>query len=139
MLYVCSGFSYFIGILGAKLGFPICDPIACVVISFCIMKVAVDIMVDNFRKMLDESCEEPLAEKMQHTVLEQDGILGIDDMKTRLFGSKIYVDIDIIADGQLTLFEAHRIAEKVHLIIEETYPDVKHCMVHVNPCREKES
>lgn len=134
-----SSIGSFIGILGAKLGFPVCDPIACVVISFFIMKVAVEIVVDSFRKMIDESCEEPLVKKMQQTVLEQDGVLGIDDMKTRLFGSKIYVDIDIVADGQLTLFEAHKIAEKVHLIIEETYPDVKHCMVHVNPCKEKES
>lgn len=134
-----SSIGSFIGILGAKLGFPVCDPIACVVISFFIMKVAVEIMVDSFRKMIDESCEEPLVEKMQHTVLELDGVMGIDDMKTRLFGSKIYVDIDIAADGQLSLFEAHRIAEKVHLTIEETYPDVKHCMVHVNPCSQKET
>lgn len=128
-----SSIGSFIGIAGAKLGHPICDPIACILISFFIMKVAVEIVVDSFRKLIDESCDVDLVEKMRQTVMEQEGVLGIDDMKTRLFGSKIYVDIDIVADGELTLFEGHEIAERVHLAIENAYPDVKHCMVHVNP------
>lgn len=133
-----SSIGSFIGIAGAKLGYPICDAIACIVIALLIMKVAVEIVVDSFRKMVDESCDEVLIEEMQETVREQEGVLGIDDMKTRIFGSKIYVDIDIVADGFLTLYEAHQIAERVHLAIETEYPDVKHCMVHVNPDREGE-
>ena len=54
-------------------------------------------------------------------------------LMTRLFGSKIYVDLEIAADGTQTLDEAHQIAEHVHHAIEHTFPDVKHCMVHVNP------
>lgn len=132
-----SSIGSFIGIAGAKLGHPICDPIACIIIAFLIMKVAAEIVIDSFRKMIDESCDETLVEKMEKTVKTQEGVLGIDDMKTRIFGSKIYVDIDIVADSSLTLYEAHQIAERVHLAIETQYPDVKHCMVHVNPDREE--
>lgn len=132
-----SSIGSFIGIAGAKLGHPICDPIACIIIAFLIMKVAAEIVIDSFRKMIDESCDETLVEKMEETVKTQEGVLGIDDMKTRIFGSKIYVDIDIVADSSLTLYEAHQIAERVHLAIETQYPDVKHCMVHVNPDREE--
>lgn len=132
-----SSIGSFIGIAGAKLGHPICDPIACIIIAFLIMKIAAEIVIDSFRKMIDESCDETLVEKMEETVKTQEGVLGIDDMKTRIFGSKIYVDIDIVADSSLTLYEAHQIAERVHLAIETQYPDVKHCMVHVNPDREE--
>jgi divalent metal cation (Fe/Co/Zn/Cd) transporter len=59
--------------------------------------------------------------------------LDIDDLKTRLFGNKIYVDIEICADGNLTLSKSHQIAEEVHDKIEKSFSDVKHCMVHVNP------
>ncbi|MGN1131972.1 MAG: cation transporter dimerization domain-containing protein, partial [Ruminococcus sp.] len=52
---------------------------------------------------------------------------------TRLFSNKIFVDIEICADGNLTLWDAHDIAENVHDKIEEDFKDVKHCMVHVNP------
>ena len=61
------------------------------------------------------------------------GVEGIDLLKTRSFGSKYYVDIEIKADGDKKLWEAHAIAENVHHTIEQRFPLVKHCMVHVNP------
>ena len=45
----------------------------------------------------------------------------------------MYVDMEIAADGNKTLYETHEIAEQVHNAIEAHFPDVKHCMVHVNP------
>ena len=60
-------------------------------------------------------------------------IMNIDLIKTRLFGNKIYIDLEIAANQDLTLKEAHEIAQKVHDKIENNYEDVKHCMVHVNP------
>ena len=59
--------------------------------------------------------------------------MGLDLIKTRMFGTKIYVDIEISADGNLLLSESHHIAEDVHDVIEEKFPEVKHCNVHVNP------
>ena len=59
--------------------------------------------------------------------------MHIDLLQTRIFGNKIYVDIEIALDGTLTLQEAHGIAEKVHDDIESYFPKVKHIMVHVNP------
>ena len=49
------------------------------------------------------------------------------------FGNKIYVDLEIGADGNETLREAHAVAERVHNHIEKEFPKVKHIMVHVNP------
>ena len=69
----------------------------------------------------------------RRTVLSVEGVKRVDLLQTRLFGSKIYVDLEIAADGTQTLDEAHQIAEHVHHAIEHTFPDVKHCMVHVNP------
>ena len=61
------------------------------------------------------------------------GIRRIDLLHTRLFGMKIYVDIEIAVDENLRLKEAHHIAEQVHYSVENSFPEVKHCMVHVNP------
>ena len=55
-----------------------------------------------------------------------------------MFGNRVYVDLEIGADPMLTLADAHEIAERVHDAIEQTYPEVKHIMVHVNPAPEKE-
>ena len=73
---------------------------------------------------------------MRELVGKIEGVKGIDDIKTRQFGSRIFVDAEIAADGNLPLREAHRIAEKVHRSIEENFAAVKHCTVHVNPCAD---
>ncbi|SFS03703.1 cation diffusion facilitator family transporter [Anaeromicropila populeti] len=128
-----SSVGAFVGILGARLGFPVLDPIASIVICFFIGKASFDIFKDAVDKMVDASCEQELIDKMQEVVLAQEGVEGVDEIKTRLFGAKIYVDVEIAAKGDLTLNESHQIAEKVHNAIEKEFVTVKHCMVHVNP------
>lgn len=122
-----------IGIGGARLGFPILDPIASVVICVFIVKAAYDIFKDAIDKMVDKSCDEETEEKMRRLIEKQTGVLKVDVLRTRLFGAKMYVDIEIAADGDITLREGHEIAQVVHDKVEEEFPLVKHCMVHVNP------
>lgn len=128
-----SSIGSFAGILGARMGFPILDPVASVIICLFIEKAAFDIFRDSVDKMVDKSCPADTVEEMKKAILETDDVLGIDEIKTRLFGSKIYVDVEILMDASKTLVEVHTTAEKVHDMIEHRFPDVKHCMVHVNP------
>ena len=118
------------------MGFPILDPLASVVICLLIVKASVDIFRDAIDKMVDRSCDEKTEEEMRETILKVDGVKRIDLLQTRLFGTKMYADIEIAADGAQTLDEAHETAEKVHHAIEETFTEVKHCMVHVNPIHD---
>lgn len=122
-----------IGIGGAKLGFPILEPIASVVICLFIVKAAVDIFRDAVDKMVDKACDDDTVEAMTKVITEQDGVKSLVSLQTRMFGSKIYVDVTIAADGKLSLTDAHIIAERVHDRIEEEFSTVKHCMVHVDP------
>lgn len=131
-----SSVGAFIGILGAELGLPILDPIASVVICLFIEKASYDIFKDSIDKMIDKSCPNEVIEEMKKVILSQQGVDHIDDIKTRLFGAKIYVDVEFSADGDKTLTEIHKVAENVHIAIENEFPNVKHCMVHVNPTQE---
>lgn len=131
-----SSIGAFIGILGARLGYPVLDPIASVVICLFIVKAAIDIFKDAIDKMVDHSCDDETVNQMSYVINNIPGVDRIDLIQTRLFGSKIYVDIEIAVDGSLSLNKAHTIAETVHLSIENAFPNVKHCMVHVNPFSE---
>ena len=128
-----SSIGALIGIGGARLGFPVLDPIASVIICVFIVKAAYDIFKDAVDRMVDKSCDEETEEKMRQLIKEQTGVLKVDVLRTRLFGAKMYVDIEIAADGDITLREGHEIAQVVHDKVEEEFPLVKHCMVHVNP------
>lgn len=122
-----------IGIGGARLGFPILDPVASLIICIFIEKAALDIFMDAVNKMVDRACDEATEEELRQCVLSEQGVLGIDLLQTRTFGNKIYVDVEICVDGSITLNEAHGIAEGVHDRIEHEFSRVKHIMVHVNP------
>ena len=128
-----SSVGSFVGIFGAMLGLPILDPIASVLIAALVVKVSVDIFIDAVRRMTDRSCDEKTVEELKRVILGVDGVMSVDLVRTRLFGDKIYVDVEIGADGNMTLTESHGVAENVHDAIEGYSPSVKHCMVHVNP------
>ena len=81
--------------------------------------------------------EGPLLTQLQELVLKQEGVLALDDIKTRQFGSRYFVDVEIACDGDLSLREAHAIASRVHDEIEHHFPETKHCLVHVNPYGEE--
>jgi len=59
--------------------------------------------------------------------------VSLDTLRTRKFGSKVYIDAEISVDGSMTLSDAHSIAERVHNAVEHKYPDIKHIMIHENP------
>ncbi len=122
-----------VGILGARLGYPVLDAVASVTICLFIEKAAFDIFRDAMDKMVDKSCPDETVKMMRAVVKGEEGVIDIDDIKTRLFGDKIYVDVEISANGGKSLEESHAIAEHVHEAIEREFPMVKHCMVHVNP------
>lgn len=132
-----SSIGALIGIGGAMLGFPVMDSIASLVIFVFIAKASTDIFKDAMDKMVDHSCDEETEKQIYDCIMKNENVKGIDLLQTRIFGNKIYVDVEIQADPSYTLQEAHDIAEVVHDGIEQDFPKVKHIMVHVNPANAK--
>jgi cation diffusion facilitator family transporter len=128
-----SSVGAFIGIFGAILGYPALDAAASIVICLFIAKAAYDVFMDAVNKMVDKSCDDETLEALRSLVAAQEGVISVDDIRTRIFGSRMFVDIEIAADKDLVLSKAHEIAESVHDAVEKNFPSVKHCMVHVNP------
>lgn len=128
-----SSVGSFIGIFGARAGYALLDPAASLAICLLICKSALDIFIDAVNKMTDRACDDKTLAEIKTLILEQENVLGVDLLRTRLFGDRIYVDVEISADGDLPLSAGHRIAHTVHDAIETRFEAVKHCMVHVNP------
>ena len=128
-----SSVGSFIGIGLAKLGLPFMDPVASIIICLLILKVAFDISRDAVYKMLDTSCDNGFEQKVRTFVEEQTGVQRIDLLRTRQFGNRIYVDLEIAVKPDISLRDAHGIAERVHSAVEQEFPNVKHVMIHVNP------
>ena len=128
-----SSIGSFVGILGARMGYPICDPLASVIISVFIVKAAVEIFRDAVRGIMDTSCNTEIMKQMKGIILGVSGVLAVDRINTRLFGNRVYVEVEIQVSNQLNVIQSHAISQSCHDAIEVEFPNVKHCMVHVNP------
>ena len=112
---------------------PIFDIIASVVICAFIIKIAISIFIESSNKLTDKSCTNEEIENYRFLLLKVDGIISIDQLKTRIFGNRIFVDVEIGANENLSLKKAHEIAKTAKNIIESNDKRIKRCMVYVNP------
>ena len=128
-----SSIGALIGIVGARIGYPIIDVIASLIICLFIIKAAFDIFKDAINKMVDRSCNIETEKSIIQCAEKQPGVIRVDLINTRMFGNRIYVDIEICVQRNISLVESHDIANLVHDAIESSFPKVKHVMVHVNP------
>ena len=133
-----SSVSALIGIAGARLGLPVLDPVASLVICLMIMKAAYDIFRDAMEKMVDQSAGAETEERIRQCALRHPGVLSVDLLMSRRFGSRLYIEMEISMDGDLTLRQSHAVAEQVHADVEAAFPEVKHIMIHVNPAGEQD-
>lgn len=128
-----SSIGSLIGIIGAMLGFKFLDPLAGMIICLFILKPAISIFYDASTKMIDHSCSCDITHQLKKFISNQQDIKHIDSLKTRMFGERYYVDLEISVDELLSLKEAHDIVHQLHDALEKEFPDIKHCMIHVNP------
>ena len=125
-----------IGIAFSMAGYAIMDMIASIIICLFILKASVDIIKDTINKMTDHACSPEDKRHIEEYIRSEEGVLGIDLLRTRLFGNRIYVEAEIIVWGDMSLRDAHAIAERVHDGLEKSFPKIKHIMIHVNPSEE---
>lgn len=113
--------------------FVIADAIAALVISVFIVVVAWKILKESIDEITDKAVDINTLEKAKNIIRNVTGVKRIDSIKSRRHGIKMYFDVEISVDDNLSIVEAHNIAEEVHLNIENEIEDTKHCTVHVNP------
>jgi cation diffusion facilitator family transporter len=128
-----SSIGTLIGIGAARLGYPIADPIAAILVSLLILKVAYDIYAKSIRELMDSSAPRSQIQALHQTILSIENVKGIDSLKTRIHGNMIYIDVDIVVDRSISVSAGHEIANKVRDTVKSKFTDVKDIMVHVNP------
>lgn len=127
-----------VGIIGLIIGgnLELFDPIASIVIALFIIKVSIDIFKEAINELVDKAAPFEVENEIKGLVLKCDGVISINSLKTRMFGNKLYVELEIVVDSNITVKEGHNIAKNVHDVIESSNSNVKHCMVHVDPSDE---
>lgn len=125
-----------LGISGAILlgeGWRILDPIAGIIVSLFILKIAWDIAKPSINELLDSSLPESIQKELIDIVTKTDGVQQFHNLRTRRIGEAISVEVHIKVDKKLTVEASHQIATEIEIAIRLKFGERTHAIVHVEP------
>lgn len=128
-----SSVAALIGIIGARISFLYLDPIAGLIVSGFIIKIAFSLIRSNIGIMMDEKPSSLFINNIKAIVRETEGVKNIDNINVHRRGSTFTIDMEIAVDGSLTVDEGHKIAFDVKAKLLKRVRYVRDVMVHVNP------
>ena len=125
-----------IGIGGAILlgdNWRVLDPIAAVVVSFFIMKVAIQLLLPCVDELLEKSLPAEVEDKIQETILSFSDVSSPHHLRTRRIGNYYAIEVHVRMDGKTSLEEAHRTATAIEMKLKEMFGPKTHVGIHLEP------
>lgn len=128
-----SSIGSLVGVIGAILGFKLLDPLMSILICILIIKVSVKLIKTAVDQLIDTAAPKEVEREIRKIINSYEDIVSIDVLKTRLFGNKIYVEVEVSIDENMSFKNVHSLIHKIHNEIESSNKLIKHCMIHANP------
>jgi len=123
----------FIGISGAQFGLFWLDPLAGFIVGIIICKTAWDIFKDATHTLTDGIDEEQIS-KIRKSISKDKDVKEVADVKGRIHGNYLLIEITILVDPDLNVEESHQITERIENHLEEEYY-ITHAHIHIEPYR----
>lgn len=113
----------------------ILDPIAAVLVSFFIVRVAYGLLKKSLGELLERSLDTEIEEEMMEIIKKHPGVCESHNFRTRCIGNNYAIDVDIRVDSTLTIVEAHDIAHSLEEEIRRKYGEDTFIMTHIEPVK----
>jgi cation diffusion facilitator family transporter len=102
-----------IGVLGAQFGFHHLDPIAAVFVALIIVKVSINCIRESVQGLMDKSIPPETKQKLRMVISQIDQVIGINFLRARLLGDKIWIDLGIRVFSDLTVQQCDDISQRI--------------------------
>lgn len=109
------------------------DPIAGIIVSLLILKVAYEMGIQAINVLMESSVSEEKQKFYQDLILSFPEVKRIDLLRAREHGNYILIDIRIGVRGDMTIQEGHDITRKIRDAIKKEDPKVEEVLIHLNP------
>ncbi len=129
------------GIGGALLlgpGWQVLDPLAAIIVSFFIIRVAYGIGRQSLEELMEKSLPEELEEQIRQALMETDAASDPHNLRTRKIGNSYAVDVHVRMDGELTVRESHEITRTMEQRIRRILGPNSFISIHVEPAKPSE-
>ena len=128
-----------LSVIGSLLGWRWLDPIGAIIIAAMIAKMAVQMIWHSAQELIDHGVDAKTFEKIKDIINSVSGVRSIHQLRTRLHGQSIFVDLHIIVDPFISVSEGHHIGEEVHLKLLKTNKHIHDVTVHIDPENDETS
>jgi len=118
--------------LASEMGWQIADPLFAIAISFYILHGAYEIGIEAYHVLMDRELPDEDREKIRTLAMEHPQVISLHDLRTRQSGPDVFIQMHLEMSGDMTLVQAHEIAEDVMHTIEAAYPRAE-VLIHEDP------
>ncbi len=115
----------------------ILDPIAGMIVSVFILKVAIELGKPSMHELLEQSLPESTENEIINMISSHPDICFQHNLKTRRIGNIIAIDIHIKLDRNISFVRSHDIATEIEVMLREKYGERTITNIHTEPCKEK--
>lgn len=126
--------SILLALLLAHLGWPQLDAVFGVGIALYIFWSAIQIVREAAAVLMDQELDPRISARMHALACAVPGVLGAHDLRTRLSGTRWFVQLHLELPGELSLEKAHALCEQAEAAIRSEYPRAE-VLVHADPCQ----
>jgi cation diffusion facilitator family transporter len=121
-----------IGVIGVALGLPLADPLVGLAITVAILLVGWDAARQVYRRLMD-AVDPALGDRVEQVLQTTPGVLGVGELRVRWIGHRLRAECAVVVDHQLTVVQAHRVADDAeHRLLHEV-PRLAAALVHADP------
>ncbi|USY55670.1 cation diffusion facilitator family transporter [Bacillus sp. 1780r2a1] len=120
-----------IGIVGSQFGLPWIDLVAAIIVGLIICKTAVEIFKEATHSLTDGFDQEQLLH-YKEVISEVNGVNEVHDVKARMLGNHVVLDVTVKVDPYLDVINSHQIADKIEHMMSDEY-QIKDTLVHIEP------
>lgn len=120
-------------------GFEILDPVAAIVVSFFIMKVAIQLIIPSLGELLEKSLPEEVQEQIRQIILSYPGVSEPHHLRTRRIGNTYAIDVHLRMDGDMPLRIAHDHVSAIERKIRAAFGMQTHISIHLEPVKKPKS
>lgn len=128
-----SSFVVLIGLIGSLFGVGWFDAVAAMIVGTMIMNMGREYAWNSVKELVDTAVDAETLEKISQEIQRVSGVRKIHQLRTRLMGEDIFIDVHILVNPLISVSEGHYIAQHVHHTLRKNIHHVKDVTVHVDP------
>jgi cation diffusion facilitator family transporter len=130
---VMASIAVLLGLIIARFGFGFADPLAALIVGIIMLYISIHLIKESFKGFMDYSPDQNTIIRIKRIISSEKEVKSYHNLKARIAGSNIFIEFHIRVDKNMKVAKAHEISHALKDKIIRKIPQIKHCIIHIEP------